>query len=353
MSYKILNNRQIEILQQFDFGKQYSITEIINQSKDLSTVSLATIKRDFLLLKNSQYIFSQGEKRGMKYSLTEYGLIHRPYVPHVFLSEQNTTRGKLVRFTDGIFSILERVEIFSRGEIELCNTATKNFHNRAKGVSDLIHQKELERFVIELSWKSSKIEGNTYTILDTERLIREGIPAEGKTKDETVMILNHKKAFDYILEIKQNNQPMHLRQIENIHRILVEGLGVAYGARKGAVGITGSDYMPLELHVQIQEQFENLVNLLQKKQDPYTQALLAVVGISYLQPFEDGNKRTARLIANAFLLLGDCAPLSYRNVDEKDYREALLVFYEQNSIEPFKQIFIEQYLFACENYNIG
>ncbi len=78
------------------------------------------------------------------------------------------------------------------------------------------------------------------------------------------MILNHKKAFDYILEIKRNNQSMHLREIENIHCILVGDLGIAYETRKGAVGITGSDYLPLEHHFQIQEQLENLVHVLQK-----------------------------------------------------------------------------------------
>ena len=85
----------------------------------------------------------------------------------------------------------------------------------------------------------------------------------------------------------------------------------------------------------------------------YAKALIALLGINYLQPFEDGNKRTARLFANAPLLLSGHAPLSYRNVDEKEYKEAMLLFYEQNSIESFKRIFIEQYIFSAENYNIG
>ncbi len=83
---------------------------------------------------------------------------------------------------------------------------------------------------------------------------------------------------------------------------------------------------------------------------PYAKALLTLLGISYIQPFEDGNKRTARLMANAILLAHSCAPLSYRSVDENDYREAMLVFYELNSIMPFKKIFIDQYMFAAENY---
>ena len=90
-----------------------------------------------------------------------------------------------------------------------------------------------------------------------------------------------------------------------------------------------------------------------KKSDPYSKALIAIIYISYLQPFEDGNKRTSRLFGNGILLNEHVAPLSYRSVNEKKYREAMLVFYEQNSLEPFKKIFIEQYLFSCENYNLG
>lgn len=89
-----------------------------------------------------------------------------------------------------------------------------------------------------------------------------------------------------------------------------------------------------------------------KMRSPYAKAMLALLGISYIQPFEDGNKRTARLAANAVLLAYKCAPLSYRSIDESDYREASLVFYELNSIMPFKKIFISQYEFAAKNYAV-
>ena len=84
---------------------------------------------------------------------------------------------------------------------------------------------------------------------------------------------------------------------------------------------------------------------------PYAKALVSLLGISYIQPFEDGNKRTSRLMANALLMAYGCAPLSYRSVDENAYREATLVFYELNSIVSFKKIFIEQYDFAAHNYS--
>ena len=124
-------------------------------------------------------------------------------------------------------------------------------------MSPALHQKELERFVIELSWKSSKIEGNTYTLLDTERLIREGIPAADRSRDETTMILNHKKAFDFALAHKDMYRgDLTHASIEHIHRLLVEDLRIEIGLRRAPVGITGTVYRPLENQFQIREAME-------------------------------------------------------------------------------------------------
>lgn len=103
---------------------------------------------------------------------------------------------------------------------------------------------------------------------------------------------------------------------------------------------------------QIREGLEALLAAIARVETPYAKALMALLGISYLQPFEDGNKRTARLLANAILLAYGCAPLSYRSVDEGEYREATLVFYEINSIIPFKKIFTDQYDFAARTYAV-
>ena len=118
------------------------------------------------------------------------------------------------------------------------------------------------------------------------------------------------------------------------------------------MGIVGSKYRPLDNVYQIQDAVEALAVAIKKTRSPYAKALLAVLGISYIQPFEDGNKRTGRLMANALLLAHKLAPLSYRNVDEADYRAAMIVFYELNSIIPFKKIFINQYEFAAGNYAV-
>jgi len=130
-------------------------------------------------------------------------------------------------------------------------------------------------------------------------------------------------------------------------------LGVTHGLRKSAVGITGTSYLPLSNSAQIEEETRKLLQVLTEKEEPFSASLLSILGISYLQPFEDGNKRTARLFSNGILITSNLAPLSYRSVDEREYREAILMFYEQNSLEALKKIFIDQYIFSSENYNVS
>jgi hypothetical protein len=115
-------------------------------------------------------------------------------------------------------------------------------HRQRSGQAEA--QRELERFVIELSWKSSKIEGNTYTLLDTERLIRDSTEATGHPHDEAVMILNHKRAFEYVWQHRESFRHLTLPQVEEVHELLVRGLDVPYGLRASGVGITGTAYIP-------------------------------------------------------------------------------------------------------------
>lgn len=234
--------------------------------------------------------------------------------------------------------------------MNLLKEATQDYKNRKEGLSDTMRRKELERLIIELSWKSSRIEGNTYTLLDTERLIRENIAAPNKSKDETRMILNHKDAFEFVRQNRTHFMKLNRARIEELHKILVKNLGVGFNLRKKPVGVTGSIYRPLDNEYQIAEALDSLTEMTNGLASPYAQSLLAIIGISYIQPFEDGNKRTGRILANAILMAHGLAPLSYRSVEGKEYREAALVFYELNSIIPFKNIFIAQYDFAARNY---
>ena len=226
----------------------------------------------------------------------------------------------------------------------------REFEERWKGLSPVLRQKEMERLAIDLSWKSSQIQGNTYTLLQTESLFKEGKRAKGKIKEEAVMLLNHQAAMDYILNKPGYFGELTVQKILEIHRFLTKGLGIPNKVRSGRVGITGTNYKPLSNTHQIQKALQDVCDLINTKRNILEKALIALLFIAYIQPFEDGNKRTARILCNALLLANKYCPISFRTVDPEDYRYATLLFYEQNSISSFKKMFMEQFEFSTANY---
>jgi Fic family protein len=213
-----------------------------------------------------------------------------------------------------------------------------------------VNKKEFERLAIDLSWKSSQIEGNTYSLLETEKLLKEKETASGKTKEEATMLLNHKEALDFIIDNPDYLNPLSVSNIEDVHSILVKELDVKRNLRKRRVGILGTNYRPLDNEFQIAEALQDTCNLINNKESVFEKALLALVLISYIQPFMDGNKRTARIVSNAILMNENYCPLSFRTVDSIYYKKAMLLFYEQNNISNFKKIFIDQFEFAVNTY---
>lgn len=164
------------------------------------------------------------------------------------------------------------------------------------------------------------------------------------------MILNHKAAFIYIHENREAFKTLSRAHIEEVHMLLTKDLPIARNLRVTAVGVVGSRYQPLDNRFQIEEALGTILEAIEKMPHGYAKALVALTGLSYLQAFEDGNKRTARIVGNAVLLAHGLSPLSYRSASEEEYREATLVFYELNSLESFKNLFISQYQFAARNY---
>ncbi len=315
-------------------------------------VSLITVKRELSLMKNSGLIVSSGAGRSVKYNITTFGRINISIDAHVYNQTEPDTRYGLKDYNFELFDSIH-VPLLSVKELAEMEHLTLQYRKRVEGISGALKEKELERFIIELSWKSSKIEGNTYTLLDTEKLILEGKEASGHDRKEAQMILNHKDAFKFIRSNSNDFRELTLPKVEEIHKILVKDMDVNFGLRSSPVGVTGSIYRPLDNVYQIREAMGKLSKAVSRLESSYEKSLLTTLGLSYIQPFEDGNKRTSRLMANAVLLAYDRAPLSYRSVNEDDYREAVLVFYELNSMAPFKQIFIDQYRFAANNYLIG
>lgn len=164
------------------------------------------------------------------------------------------------------------------------------------------------------------------------------------------MLLNHKEALDFILENPDYLNPLQVSKIEDIHSVLIKELDVERNLRKRRVGISGTNYKPLDNEFQIIEALERTCQLINGKQNVFEKSLLALVLISYIQPFMDGNKRTARIVSNAILINQRYCPISFRTVDAVEYKKAMLLFYEQNNISSFKEIFINQFEFAVNTY---
>ena len=164
------------------------------------------------------------------------------------------------------------------------------------------------------------------------------------------MLLNHKEALKFILSEPDYLHPLTVNHIEDIHTLLTQDLNVDKGIRHRRVGITGTNYRPLDNEFQIREAMRDTCTLINSRTNTFEKALLALVLISYIQPFTDGNKRTARIVSNALLLADKHCPISFRTVDSIDYKKAMLIFYEQNNLYAFKRIFMEQFEFAVKTY---
>jgi Fic family protein len=292
MSYKI-SDRQNNLVCKLKIGRTYKISEL--ETLTAGDLSLSTLKRDLQALVKAGFVTLSGERKMATYEITPSGILHRNFDSR-YLALPDDRRGASATYNFEAFSYLEQSELFSKEEQVVLSSATDIFYTKGRTKNDTIYRRELERFVIELSWKSSRIEGNTYTLLDTELLIRDGISSKTNTRDEAIMILNHKAVFSYILELKELGKNIYtVRELENIHRLLVEGLGIDHGLRSSAVGIIGTVYTPLAYTAQIETELKKLVTALTMITNPYARSLAAVLGIAYLQPFSDGNKRTARL----------------------------------------------------------
>lgn len=314
-------------------------------------MSDATIKRVLSKAVKDGMVLVIGKGRATKYRLTPQAHVTMDLNLDTYFDKDVDEREVQEGFNfELINDILPKVELFAPEELNILNSAQEQFRQHLSEMNDTEYRKEMERLGIDLSWKSSQIEGNTYSLLETERLLREKETASGKTKDEAIMLLNHKDALDFILDVPDYLQPLKVNRIEDIHSILTKELGVERNIRHRRVGITGTNYRPLDNEFQIREALEDSVRLINSKSVVFDKALLALVLLSYIQAFTDGNKRTARIVSNGILIANGYCPISFRTVDSIDYKKAMLLFYEQNNIAAFKRIFIDQFLFAVKTY---
>ena len=311
----------------------------------------ATLKRVIAAGIKAGDIVAEGKARATRYRLSPQAQLLMPLNLDTYFALEVDERQVQSSYNfELINGLLTETRLFSDKEQAHLDALQDEFRQHVNELTDNEYRKEMERLGIDLSWKSSQIEGNTYTLLETERLLRESKTAEGKTKEEAVMLLNHKDALSFILDNPDYLQELTVSHIEDIHQLLTKDLSIDKGLRRHRVGITGTNYHPLDNEFQIREAMREACELINSKSNIFEKALLTLVLLSYIQPFSDGNKRTARITSNAILIANDYCPLSFRSVDSIDYKKAMLIFYEQNSLYAFKQIFMEQFEFAVKEY---
>jgi len=319
----------------------------VNQ-KNERKVSKITVIRDLDRLIKLKLVVRKGRGPAVKCHISAcYKMFEDVDMKNYFLDDPSERDAK-TKFDLNIFNLTSESSVFNQRELnyldELNNSYQKNINNLPQ---DII-KREFERLMIELSWKSSRIEGNTYDLLETEFLIKENREAEGHTKLEARMILNHKDALEFIK--KEDYKEITPNKIKKVHLALTKEMRISNEFRNKPVGITGTRYRPLDDSDAIKNSLKRLCDLVNQKSSLIEKSILLNLIIAYIQPFNDGNKRTSRMMGNAILLSYGFCPLSFRSVDELEYKKAVILFYEQNNLNNFKRLFIDQYKFAVDNY---
>lgn len=347
MNDTIFNSRQEQILKLLKERGSLSRLGLARLIVSKGGVSKITIIRDLKGLIRAGYVLAEGGGRATLYGL----LVKNPLLEYVDLNNyfevDQGKRNAKINFNNEVYKNLSN--LYSKQEIELWEGGLTRFRKAKEELNPSIYKRELERFVIELSWKSSQIEGNTYSLIETETLIKQNIRARGHPEDEAKMILNHKDAFNSTLKNKGDFKKLDFSDVVQLHNIITKGL-VKSGIRSQKVKITGTNYEPLSDNHELEITLRKLIKHINSVKYPPEKALILAAMIAYIQPFADGNKRTARMLSNAVLIAYDYLPLSYRNVDVNEYRSAMIVFYETNNLFKIKRIFMNQLEFALDNY---
>lgn len=342
-------NREIEIIEFIKNHPKCTSQEILDGLN--LDISIATLRRKLQELVAEDLINAIGKLKSRKYEISNGYNIIRPIDVEQYFEKEIDERIIQDKFNSDLISqTLQNISIFTHTELDQLNNLQEKFKSNSSKLSKSVYKNELERLAIDLSWKSSQIEGNTYSLLETERLLKDKETAAGKTKDEATMLLNHKDALDFIIKNPNYIYPLTVSSIEDIHSILVKELDISRNIRSRRVGISGTNYKPLDNEFQIKEAVESMCTLINSKKNVFEKTLLSLVLLSYIQPFSDGNKRTARIISNAILINNHFCPISFRTIDSIEYKKAMLVFYEQTNINPFKKVFIGQFEFAVNTY---
>ncbi len=243
-----LNERQIKIIKILEKNDSLSPNDThLLVSKDL--YSRSTVNRDLVKLLQKNIIKQSGIGRTTQYSLNRSRLLKTIDVDEYFKLD---FRNDIIEyFNKDVFEEINM--LFTKEELDFIDDLNLIYKNKILGQTTTGIKKELERLTIEFSWKSSSIEGNTYTLLDTERLLKEKVKSPGHTDEEAMMIINHKDALSFILDSPKYYRTINLQKLEELHHLISKQLPIRTGIRKSMVGITGTNFRPLDNELEIKE----------------------------------------------------------------------------------------------------
>lgn len=320
-------------------------------------IPIRTLLRRLSELKQQKLVLTRGQRNS-----TRYFIINREQLPlskkavlqRSYIAKPIRQRTPIAYQTDFLYQYQANKSFYlSKSTRDHLKKVGTPFENKLE--PDIYVKRILHRLLIDLSWNSSRLEGNTYSILETERLIEFGASAEGKNAFETQMIINHKEAIEFMLT--QLSEPeIKPFTIFNIHALLANNLlsnPKARGQlRQIPVGIGKTTYHPAEIPQVIKECFQHILLTASKIHDPFECAFYLAVQLPYLQPFEDVNKRVSRLSMNIPLLKQNVSPLSFTDVAKDDYISGLLAIYELNQVELMRDIFVWAYERSAQHYKV-
>ena len=190
-------------------------------------LSIPSLNRELAALVAENYLQKTGKGRATTYIVTPYYKLFALIEDAAYFDKEPDSRGAATTFNHNLLGTLANIDILSEEEKSLLEDLKQEYQSNISSLPPTLYKKELERLTIELSWKSSQIEGNTYSLLETERLFREKEAAKDKTPEEATMLLNHKDALNYILEYKKLAENLNIRVLEEIHSLIIKGLGSA------------------------------------------------------------------------------------------------------------------------------
>lgn len=345
-------------------GTWHKLSDI---KKAVENIPDRTLRRWLAELVEQETVKRDGEKKGARYQWVA-ALSNTPELPEITQERQVFSRESEEQIGRIIAPLYTRSPVtYSETWIEsyipnqtfyLSSVQRASLHQQGKrvgiqGRAGTYIQKIFNRMLIDLSYNSARLEGNTYSLADTEQLVLQGISAEGKLDEERIMILNHKEAIRYLVQNVATLIPDE-ETIRTLHYLLADSLvapGMAGKIRDEGIGVSGTTYAPLEGKDRLARLLGGLLDKALAIEDCFEKSLFLLGHIVYLQAFVDVNKRTSRLASVIPLITNDYVPQSFIDVDKDDYLKAMICLYELNETRPLADLYIWSYHRSCQHYD--